>query len=86
VINTIPPGEHDRIQIIGRSQGYLGLAVYYHTVIDAVAGYEAPALTTAYKPTPDELARLNAGESVVVRLLHLTQHPPIMVTVSEPPE
>lgn len=83
MINTIPPGEHDRIHIIGRSQGYLGLAVAFGTVVDETTGAEAPCLTTAYKPTPAELERLNAGEPVRLRYLYLTPNTPIVPVIGD---
>lgn len=83
--NAIPPGDKNDIAVIGKSQGYLGLAVHFGVVIDETTGKQTPALTTAYTPTPDELARLNAGGSVIVRLINVIQHPPIAVWVGEPP-
>jgi hypothetical protein len=44
-----------------------------------------PAMVTAWLPTPEELAALNAGAAVRVRILG-TQHPPIMLSVGGPPE
>lgn len=41
-------------------------------------------MVTAWHPTPDELAALNAGAAVHVRLIGVA-HPPIMVEVGEPP-
>ena len=40
--------------------------------------------TTAWQPTPDELARLNAGASVELSIL-ATFHPPVRLTVGEVP-
>lgn len=86
MINTIPPGDQKRTQIIGRSQGYLGLAVNFGTMVDPVTSAETPCLTTAWQPTPEQLADLNAGASIVVELINVWQHPPILVRVSERPE
>ncbi len=86
MINAIPPGERDRIHIIGRSQGYLGVAVHYGTIIDVVAGAETPCLTTAWTPTPEQLAKLNAGGNIVLRQINIVNLPPMTLDVSDPPE
>ena len=86
MINTIPPGDQSRTHIIGRSQGYAGLAVHFSTVIDGPSQLETPCLRTAWLPTPDQLAKLNAGASIVIELIKVTQHPPIMVDVGDAPE
>jgi hypothetical protein len=70
---------------LGRAQGYLTLPVRDVVVVCPVSGDGTPAMETAWTPTPDELARLNAGASIVVRLAGQV-HPPIMVEVGEPPE
>lgn len=69
---------------IGKSQGYLGLPLRDEVVQCAVNGVGTPAMVTAWAPTPDELARLNAGASVHLRILG-TMHPPVMVEVGEAP-
>ncbi|NTG22034.1 hypothetical protein G6L00_16475 [Agrobacterium rhizogenes] len=71
-------------RIIGKSQGYLGLPLRDEVISCAVDGDGTPAMVTAWLPTPDELARLNAGASVHLRILG-TVHPPVMVEVGEPP-
>ncbi|NTH50493.1 hypothetical protein G6L09_05830 [Agrobacterium rhizogenes] len=71
-------------RIIGKSQGYLGLPLRDEVINCAVDGDGTPAMVTAWLPTPDELARLNAGASVHLRILG-TMHPPVMVEVGEPP-
>lgn len=71
MINTIPPGDQKRTHIIGRSQGYLGLAVNFATVTNEATGQEFPCLTTAYKPTPAELHLLNSGAPVKLQLLYV---------------
>lgn len=85
MINAIPPGERDRIHIIGRSQGYRGVAVHFGTVIDPVSELETPCLTTAWTPTPEQLAKLNAGGNIVLQQINITQLPPMLIDVSEPP-
>lgn len=86
---------------IGKSQGYIGLPVRDNIDTSAEmatmqedlqtfdngpdAGLEVPTMTTAWSPTPDELAKLAAGAPIYVRLVG-TQHPPIKVFVGDPPE
>jgi hypothetical protein len=85
VQNAIPPGDPARIAVIGKSQGFKGLAVHFTTVFDTGIQQECPCLQTAWTPTPDELAALNAGANVIVHLL-AKQHPPIILYVGEPPQ
>lgn len=70
-------------RVLGKSQGYIGLAVRDEIVHDTAVGGDVHAMTTAWEPTPDELARLNAGAPVYIQLLG-TAHPPILVTVGDP--
>lgn len=56
-------------RICGKAQGYLGLPVRDVIVTDTVNGPGTAAMETAWEPTPDELAVLNAGGSVVVTIL-----------------
>lgn len=71
-------------RIIGKSQGYFGLPLRDELVNCSVNGEGTPVMVTAWTPTPDELARLNAGASVHLRILG-TIHPPVMVEVGTPP-
>lgn len=71
-------------RVIGKSQGYLGLPLRDEVMNCTVNGDGTPAMVTAWQPTPDELARLNAGASVHLRVLG-TVHPPVMVGVGDPP-
>lgn len=71
-------------RIIGKSQGYLGLPIRDEAIHCTVGGEGTPCMVTAWQPTPDELARLNAGASVHLRLLG-TAHPPVIVEVGEAP-
>lgn len=70
---------------IGKSQGYFGLPLRDEVINCSVGGEGTPAMTTAWLPTPEELAALNAGAAVHVRILG-TQHPPIMLSVGNVPE
>lgn len=67
-------------RVLGKSQGYIGLAVRDELTNCTVNGNGTPQMVTAWEPTPDELARLNAGAFVHVRIIG-TAHPPILVDV-----
>lgn len=84
--SVIPPGAKDKTVIIGKSQGYFGLAVNFDILHDPAQNLDVPSLTTAWQPTPNELARLNAGASVIVNIINVVQHPPIMVTIGNVPD
>lgn len=71
-------------RVIGRSQGYNGLPLRDEVINDSVNGDGTPCMVTAWEPTPDELARLNAGASILLRVLG-TAHPPVMVYVDPAP-
>lgn len=70
---------------LGKSQGYLGLPLRDETINCAVGGEGTPSMVTAWLPTPAELAALNAGAAIHVRIIG-TAHPPIMVGVGEAPQ
>lgn len=72
-------------RVLGKTQGYLGLPIRDERINCAVSGPDTPAMVTAWHPTPAELAALNAGAAVHVRILG-TSHPPIMVDVGEVPK
>lgn len=74
----------DATRVIGKSQGYMGLPLRDEMISCKVNGPETPAMVTAWLPTPKELAALNAGAPVHVRILG-TAHPPIMVEVGDVP-
>lgn len=69
---------------IGEKQGYLGLPIRDELVHCSVLGPNTPAMRTAWHPTPSELLALQSGACVHVMLLGVS-HPPIMVTVGDPP-
>lgn len=71
-------------RIIGKSQGYIGLPLRDELVSCTVNGERTPAMVSAWFPTPDELARLNAGAPVHLRILG-EAHPPVAVEVGEAP-
>jgi hypothetical protein len=68
-------------RVIGKSQGYIGLSIRDVTINCTVNGDATPCMETAWEPTPYELERLNAGASVILRVLG-TAHPPVMVEVA----
>jgi hypothetical protein len=70
---------------LGKAQGYRGLPVRDEEVNSTVTGPGTPAMVTAWFPTPKELAALNAGAPVHVRIVG-TVHPPIMVEVGNVPD
>lgn len=71
-------------RVIGKSQGYMGLPLRDEPINCTVGGENTPSMVTAWHPTPKELAALNAGAPVHVRLIG-TMHPPIDVTVGDVP-
>ena len=64
-------------RVLGKAQGYLGLPIR-----DGQTPCGAPTTTSAWEPTPDELARLHAGAKVEVEILG-NAHPPILVRVGD---
>ncbi len=68
---------------LGKSQGYRGLPLRDETVVDAATGQVCNAMTTAWEPTPQELAMLNAGGKVYLQVLG-TQHPPVLLWCEGP--
>lgn len=43
-----------------------------------------PCLTSSWQPTPEELAQLNAGAPIYLRII-ATSHPPVMLEVGPAP-
>lgn len=74
----------DATRVIGKSQGYLGLPVRDELVKDNATGQITPCMTTAWEPTPAELAALNAGAPIYLHL-YGTSHPPVLITVGPTP-
>ena len=71
-------------RVLGKSQGYLGLPIRDEVINDTVNGDGTPCMVTAWEPTPAELAALNAGAPVLLRVLG-SQHPPVMIDVGTVP-
>lgn len=72
-------------RVIGKSQGYYGLPLRDVLLNDTVNGPDTPAMVTAWIPTPDELAALNAGAPIHLTILG-GSHPPVMMGVGDVPE
>ena len=64
-----------RTRTLGRAQGYLAL----HVRDEEITGVGS-SMVSSWEPTPAELALLNAGGHVYIRILG-TLHPPIGVGV-----
>jgi hypothetical protein len=75
MMNAIPPGVTRRI---GKSQGYLGLAV-----ADITLDGGSPAMLTAWHLTPYEITALTKGAPLYLWVLGAA-HPPVMLTVGDP--
>jgi len=71
-------------RILGKSQGYLGLPLRDVTINSTVTGEGTPAMETAWLPTPDEIAAINAGAPIILSVVG-TAHPPVMIGVGEVP-
>lgn len=71
-------------RILGIQQGYEGLPVR-DELMNAGTDDAYPVMTTAWQPTPDEIAAIVAGASIHVRILG-TEHPPIKVEVGDRPD
>lgn len=67
---------------LGKSQGYIGLPLRDEMTDCTVGGEGTPSMVTAWEPTPDELARLNAGAPVLLRVIGVA-HPPVMIEVGD---
>lgn len=72
-------------RVIGKSQGYHGLAIRDETVNCTVNGPATPAMVTSWLPTPAEIADIVAGAPIHVRILGKC-HPPIHVFAGTPVE
>lgn len=70
-------------RVIGKSQGYLGLPIRDEKIACTVNGDSTPCMTTAWEPTPDEIAAIVAGGTVYLRIIG-TGHPPVMLWAEAP--
>lgn len=62
---------------IGKSQGYNGLCVRDFNYVDGT-----PAMMTAWQPTPSEIAKIVAGETIYLTILG-NAHPPVLLQVGQ---
>jgi hypothetical protein len=67
-------------RVLGKSQGYIGLPVRDEKMVDGTTGDIVPTMTTAWFPDPAELAAINAGEAIHLRLFG-SSHPPVYIGV-----
>ncbi len=82
------PIEGTETRIYGKSQRFLGLPVRHGMKrIDLAGGefYHGPVNVTAWQPTPEELAALNAGASIYVEL-NTDKVIPMLVCVGNIPD
>ncbi len=70
-------------RVLGKSQGYMGLPLRDIAIECTVNGPSTPAMETAWLPTPAEIAAIDAGAPVILRILG-TGHPPVMVYAGQP--
>lgn len=71
-------------RVLGKSQGYLGLPLRDIIVNCSVGGPNTAAMETAWFPTPDELAAINAGAPIILRIIG-NGHPPVMLYTGDTP-
>jgi len=71
-------------RVIGKSQGYYGLPLRDIRINDSVTGPDTPAMQTAWIPNQDELAKLQAGASIILTVVG-SAHPPVMLGVGDVP-
>lgn len=74
-------------RVLGKEQGYSGLPVSDEQIEMLEGGGISLVnmMVTAWEPTPDELARINAGAPILLHVLG-TAHPPVRLDVGNPPE
>lgn len=61
-------------RVLGKSQGYMGLPIRDEAIDCTVNGVGTPSMTTAWIPTPEEIAAIVAGAPIHVRILG-NEHP-----------
>lgn len=74
-------------RIVGEDQvEFDGLPVLDTVISWQVEGHQgpmlAPAMISQWRPTAEELARLNAGAPVLLAVLNMRQHPPVTISVA----
>jgi hypothetical protein len=71
-------------RVLGKSQGYRGLAIRDDVVPETVNGPATTIMQSAWLPTPEEMARIAAGAPIILLVMG-TSHPPVFVEVGDPP-
>ena len=72
-------------RVLGKAQGYVGLPIRDVEVFDEATGaLQYRAMESAWEPTPEELARLQAGAPIVLSVIG-TAHPPVLLEVGAVP-
>jgi hypothetical protein len=71
-------------RVLGRAQGYLGLAVRDAEVIDRATGKPVNQMTTAWEVLPHELLALSGGANVELSVFG-NAHPPVLLSVGDVP-
>jgi hypothetical protein len=71
-------------RVLGEAQGYRALPVR-DEVLKYDCGSVYQVMRTAWEPTPEELARLNAGAKIELIIVG-TGHPPVHLSVGDVPE
>jgi hypothetical protein len=79
-------------RVLGKSQGYIGLPVRDDVEFDKASGQNVHSMTTAWQPTPAEMAAIAAGAPIEFTIF--CQHafpamagwPPCRMTVGKVPE
>lgn len=71
-------------RVVGASQGYFGLPIRDELINCSVNGPNTPAMVTAWFPTPEEIAAIQAGAPIHVRILGKVP-PPMMVSTGQVP-
>lgn len=71
-------------RVLGQRQGYLGLPLRDGVINDKVTGPGTPVMETAWLLSNDEIDQLRSGAPLILRVVG-TNHPPVMLYVSEQP-
>lgn len=67
-------------RVVGKSQGFFGLPIRDELISERVLGDNVPCMVTAWEPNPAELALLNAGAKIHIKIIG-TQPAPMIVEV-----
>lgn len=79
-------------RVLGKSQGYIGLPVRDDLEFDRALGGNVHSMTTAWQPSPEEMALIAAGAPIYLTILcdhpwpKMAGHPPCRMEVGAAPE